>query len=336
MHFINISDLVHSKWRFLEPLSKNPDLHWSFYYGRPGNALERALQRPALGRYRAALRASFAARRDDSSVLVSHLPRAAAATNLARRWICPDRPHIAFAFNFTDLPTGSDRTRLTRWLDGIDTFVVFSRYEQAQYPEYFGFPADRFQYLPWTMQKPQAGPDNPLSQTGPYLCSIGGEGRDYALLAEAMRALPQVKMVIVARPHSIAGLTFSDNVQVYTNLPAPQTWRIAADSQGLVVPLKDAQTACGHITIVGSQLHGLPLIVTRSRGIEDYVQDGKTGFLVEAGDRDALINRLETLWASPGQAKKLGRQAQIQAEAGNDPKIWLEFFETYAATHKAG
>lgn len=330
MHFVNVSDLAGPQWRFLEPLSTNPEISWSVHLGRARSMLERSIPRPALGRYRAAFTAAREARGRRGAVLVSHLPRVSAATNMARSWLCADTPHIAFAFNFTDLPEGNDRTRLSRWLQGIDAYVVFSRFEQALYPEYFNLPESRVHYLPWTMEPPLPGPDSPLTSTEPYLCSIGGEGRDYALLAKAMKALPHQKMVIIARPYSISGISFPDNVEVFTNLPKEQTWRVAANSLGLVVPLKSSRTACGHITIVGSQLLGLPLLVTRSQGVEDYITDGHTGFLMEAGDKAGMVERLRLLHDNQELAIALGKAAQAKANTGNSPQIWLDYFETFA------
>jgi hypothetical protein len=328
--FINSTDLLAKDWRFLEPLSQNPDISWDFHYGRARNSLERAVPRPALGRYRAAFSAAMAARRDPNAVLVSHLPRMSAATNIFRKRLSPASKQIAFAFNFTDLPQGADHARLARGLQGIDEFIVFSNWEISVYSELFGIPSTKFRYLPWAMEPPVAGPDNPVS--GQYLCAIGGEGRDYALLARAMAKLPDINMVIVARPHSIAGLEFSDNVRVFTNLPAPQTWCIASDSLGLVVPLKTDTTACGHVTLVGAQLLGIPLLITRSRGVEDYVEDGRTAALVQAQDPEALIAAIQDMVKTPARAREIAQQAQQKARVQNSLAGWLAYFEKVRAS----
>ena len=224
MRFISISDLMGPDWRFLEPLSTDPSITWSTHSGLPRTPLERRIRRPALARYRAAFEAAREARNAPGSVLVSHLPLAAAATNLARRMICPQVPQVAFAFNLTDLPTGARRLYLARALQGIDKFVVFSRFERTLYADIFRLPAERIHFLPWAMGTPVLGRDNPAAGLGRYLCAVGGEGRDYALLIQVMRSLPDIRMAIVARPHSLAGLEVPDNITVFTNLPVEQTW----------------------------------------------------------------------------------------------------------------
>ncbi len=293
------------------------------------------MPRPALARWRAAWMAAMAARTRKDAILVSHLPAMAAATNLLRRTICPNTRQIAFAFNFTDLPQGWRRAWFEYALRGIDEFVVFSRFEQPLYAAHFGIPEEHIRFLPWAMDRPEPGPNSPvqgLLAPGSYLCAIGGEGRDYALLAEVMRRMPEVPLVIVARPYSIAGLNFPPNVRVFTNLPAPETWRIAVDSRGLVIPLKTDTTACGHITLVGAQLLGVPLVITRSRGVEDYVTEGETARLVMAGDADSLYDALGWLHHQPEAARAMAQRACNLAEERSRLEIWVRYFADHQST----
>jgi glycosyltransferase involved in cell wall biosynthesis len=256
----------------------------------------------------------------------------AAATNLMRRSLCPSVPQVAFAFNFTDLPQGGRRVYMTRALAGIDDFVVFSRFEQPLYADIFGIPEDRIHFLPWAMEAPVPGPENPLPEAlrrAGYLSAIGGEGRDYALLAEVMRKRPQMRMVVVARPYSIAGIDFPENVTVFTNLPVPTTWRIAADSNGLTIPLKTDTTACGHITMVGAQLLGLPLIVTRSRGVADYVTEA-IAQMVPARDSAALGAALDRVLQDPAGVARMAEAAQARATTENALATWVDYFRRLA------
>ncbi len=99
----------------------------------------------------------------------------AAATNLARRTLCPEVPQIAFAFNFTDLPQGARRRYLAAALRGIDEFVVFSRFERALYARHLDLPEDRIHFLPWAMEPPLPGPDNPAGR-GPISARSAAKG----------------------------------------------------------------------------------------------------------------------------------------------------------------
>ena len=327
MIFVNNTDLLPPDWRFIEQQWRDPRATWAFFHGVPQNALERRVKRPNLARYRAALQAVRAASADkQASILVSHLPAMTAATNVLRRLYCPEVRQVAFAFNFTTIPTGA-RLAYFRWaLQGVDEFVVFSERERDAYPGIFGIPRDRIRMLHWAMDPPVSGPENPVPFKTPYLCAVGGEGRDYALLADVMRHLPDVPLAIVARPYSVAGISFPENVRVFTNLPAPQTWRLAQDSMGLVVPLESDTTACGHITIVGAQLLDIPLIVTRSSGVADYVTDD-TAFMVSARNGEDLRGALCRV-IDGGEAVSQRRQRALEtAQRRSGTAHWVSYFE---------
>ena len=75
------------------------------------------------------------------------------------------------------------------------------------------------------------------------------------------------------------------------------------------------RTPDGHVTSVPELLGqtllegmscGAPVICTRVASMPEIVEDGKTGFIVEPGDRDGLRARLEWLAANPAESAKLG------------------------------
>lgn len=331
MNFINTTDLMPPEWRFIANEYADPAAQWQVHSGRPRNVLERLIQRPHIGRYRAAITAARAARNCENAILVSHLPRMAAATNTTRKVFCPQVPMIAFAFNFTDLPQGVMQRSHIAAFKGIEEFIVFSNYEKALYARHLDIPEDRIRFLPWAMDLPKVGEVSPVSDRRPYLCSIGGEGRDYATLIEAMKQHRQVRLVIVARPHSLKGIELPENVQAFTNLPVPQTWRIARDSIGMVLPLLSEKTPCGHITIVGAQQLGIPLVATRSLGTDDYLSDGETARLVPQANSQALAEAIAALLDDRPAADSMAQRAQQQACRDNALSKWTAYFREASA-----
>lgn len=333
MRFVSTTDLLRPDWHFLAPVCDDPNIVWETFSGLPQNALERLIRRPALARWRAAWKAARSARHGNA-ILVSHLPMMAAATNLMRQLICPHVPQIAFAFNFTDLPCGW-RLRFLRWaVKGIDEFIVFSRFEEALYSELLGIPRKCIRFLPWAMDPPQPGPKNPVADWAAspqgYLAAVGGEGRDYALLARAMRNLPNRRLAVVARPYSITGIDFPANIRVFTNLSGAATWRLAADANGMAIPLKSERTACGHITLIGTQLIGQPLVITDSLGVVDYVENGVTAQVVPVGDATALSQALERIGNDP-TVDCMAEFARSRASINNTLTRWVDYFRDAAS-----
>ena len=93
----------------------------------------------------------------------------------------------------------------------------------------------------------------------------------------------------------------------------------------MVIPLKTDTTPCGHVTLIGSQLLGLPLVISASQGVADYVEDGETAHLVPVGDREALVASLDLLAA--GALAAMGTRAQARARACNHPRVWVDYLQ---------
>jgi glycosyltransferase involved in cell wall biosynthesis len=57
------------------------------------------------------------------------------------------------------------------------------------------------------------------------------------------------------------------------------------------------------------------VIATRCVGTEDYIQHGKTGFLVKPYSPGALVDSIGQLWSDAGFRNGLAKQAGIYAKA---------------------
>ncbi len=55
---------------------------------------------------------------------------------------------------------------------------------------------------------------------------------------------------------------------------------------------------------------GLPVLSTRLGSIPEVVQDGRTGFLVQAGDISALRDKLLFFMENPGKGEAMGREGR--------------------------
>jgi glycosyltransferase involved in cell wall biosynthesis len=56
------------------------------------------------------------------------------------------------------------------------------------------------------------------------------------------------------------------------------------------------------------------VVVTRSRGVLDYVVDGETGILVDPGDVAAMREAIQGLLAHPEEARRLGQNARQRVD----------------------
>jgi glycosyltransferase involved in cell wall biosynthesis len=60
---------------------------------------------------------------------------------------------------------------------------------------------------------------------------------------------------------------------------------------------------------------GLPVVASGVGGIKELIEDGRTGWLVPAGDKDALADRLMHVMADPADAARIGAAARADAIA---------------------
>ncbi len=74
------------------------------------------------------------------------------------------------------------------------------------------------------------------------------------------------------------------------------------------------------IAAVEASASGLPVIATASGGLVDIVEDGVTGYLVDAGDEPAFATRLRLLLADAALREHMGYAARLRARAHFDAR----------------
>ena len=312
---VNVSELSNPGWIWLGGRFSEDPFRWIGITGEPSSALEKKVQRPKLSAYRAAWQTAWAAKRHDAALIVSHGPRISAWTSLFCRALGVRATHLAFSFTFEELPTGTRRTLFTNAYRDIDRFVCFSSVECRRYSEYFDIPVDRIDSLHWAVA--EAGYDSsakPIEEP-PYLCAVGGIGRDYRTLIDAMRLLPDRRLAIVARPANVEGIDLPSNVEVRTNIPLEDVWNITANAKLMVLPILDSLVPCGHGTLIMAMQLRVPSIVTQSTGMTDYVEDEVTGLVCPPADPEAMATCIERLWNDQALAERLianGRKFAIE------------------------
>lgn len=89
----------------------------------------------------------------------------------------------------------------------------------------------------------------------------------------------------------------------------PEDWLAALDIY--VLPSRSEGMSNSLLEAMAS---GLPCVATRVGSNSDLVEEGRSGFLVEAGDAASMARRLEQLAASPTLRQEFGEQARRRAK----------------------
>jgi glycosyltransferase involved in cell wall biosynthesis len=304
VRIVNVSGLD-PQWNWLaKNFGARPELAWTHVSTQSARVPAWLPRRHTWQR----LASAWTARRllpPSDSLLVSHGPRMTMYAGLANRARPRRSPHLAYSFNYTDLPTGALHRVHRIAFRTVDRFVVFSTMERSLYAEYFDIDPQRIDMIHWAVQPPRLAPGEAPLVAGDYICAVGSQARDYRVLVEAMKRLPQVKLVIVATPASMAGLALPDNVEVRMQIPLKEATNIVAHSRFTVLPLRGSQVPCGHVTLVNAMHLGKAVIVTDSIGVADYVQDDVNGLLVPPHDAVQLAERIRQLVEAPALRERL-------------------------------
>ncbi len=151
--------------------------------------------------------------------------------------------------------------------------------------------------------EPQHFAPLPLPEAGPHLVAIGrlAPQKGFALLMEAVRlaALPGLRLTLVgdgelrgeleaAAPPQVRFAGWQDEAGVRAALAAAQALILPSFAEGLPVVLMEAMAA------------GRPVIATAIAGVPELVT-AETGWLVPAGDAEALAEAIRTLAATPAE-----------------------------------
>ena len=166
----------------------------------------------------------------------------------------------------------------------------------------------------------------------PFILSQGLANRDYPTLIRAMRTLPHVVCHISAVSAwdkfkaGYEGMDIPDNVLLKSYNHPSIIRDTMAKCRIFVITLRpDAGMWCaGSTSVLQAQAMGKPVIVTYLPGIAEYLQDGKTGFLVEGNNPAALAEKIDYLWQNPQRAAEMGKYAQKWVRENFSLETWVE------------
>lgn len=194
----------------------------------------------------------------------------------------------------------------------VDVFVVHSRFDIRLSSQLLNRPSDSFVFDPYQRESPQTRlVQNTTVKVPeePYICSIGGNARDYRVLCDAVSTL-DIRLVIVARQYNMSDIEPPGNTTVICNIPLDVCDYIASKALFSVLPFDGTEPSCGQITVVTSFMLGRPVICSKSEGMHDYVTGGVNGLYVPMHDVSALREAIWSLWSDRSLLSKLAKGAE--------------------------
>ena len=196
-----------------------------------------------------------------------------------------------------------------------------------------GFPAERTltHYLGVDLERFQ----RPGTPEPALVLHVGRlvEKKGTIILIEAMRALPEARLVVIGEGPLRATLErqAGENVRFLGALPAAEVatwmgraWLLAVPS----VTARDGDAEGLPTVIVEAAAAALPAIGTRHSGIPEAIIDGETGFLVPERDPGALAARIGELLAARDLRHRMGAAARHLAKERFDSERQIARLES--------
>lgn len=297
-----------------------PEVDWLFFDDRPRNPLERKIPQAVL-RARACMAAVIAAKRRGARAIFAHGHEYAVPCLAALQALRLDIPVVVVAYNYVRIPTGFRLKLARQFLPRAARLLIASEMERDLYSAAIGIDKSRLEMERWSLDRVNETPGEPM-QPGRYVCSIGGNARDYRTLLAAARLAPHIPVVVVARPGNPGLEDPPDNVKIHYNLPMDSAMNVLAHSEFMALPLVSTETPCGHVTLVLAMHRKKPFIVTDSRGVADYQEGESHSLAVPANDPQALAAAIGRLWDDAPLRQSMSERA-------------LRFAHDYCSTENA-
>ncbi len=141
--------------------------------------------------------------------------------------------------------------------------------------------------------------------------------------AHVQKTIPDSRLVIVGKSRfesdnylysvqrRMRRLGVRDKVYFTGELPLIWLQKAYAACNVFVLP---SETETFGIVVAEASSSGKPVVVTRSGGPEEIVEDGKTGYVVEPCDHEAMAERVIRLLSDEKLSKKMGESGRRRAE----------------------
>ncbi len=183
-----------------------------------------------------------------------------------------------------------------------------------------GFPGERIHVLP---NVNPISNSEPKKNNGEYIGYVGRiseeKGIDTLLEAARQTELP----VRLAGDYSVMPdlvAAAPSNVEFIGTLNRDQLADFYRNARFVVVPSTCLETF--GMVALEAMSYGLPVIASRTGGLQEVVNDDVSGFLFEKGNAMQLAEKMKQLWANPELVRKMGEAGQTKLSREYSKEIY--------------
>lgn len=189
---------------------------------------------------------------------------------------------------------------------------VMTSWERTHYASIFGVDKDRLVHIPFPMIRSESSCEPVNRKDGHYIMSSGRNSCDWGTFVRAVSDLPEYPAVIIHSKddrRQFRDLCLPEHITVFCEIPPEEHDGLLKRSTCYVITLHETMGSSGHVRLSHAITLGVPIIVTRNSGLDEYVTDGKTGIVVPPSDPIALRKAIARLMGNPSLQKSLSENA---------------------------
>ena len=199
----------------------------------------------------------------------------------------------------------------------LDTIVAYGRREVDELRAWLGEGGPRVEFVPFGVDTEHFRPD-PAVQPGHDVVSVGADPRrDFALLVELARRLPERSFRIVASADNARTLeALPANVRLEVDMPFSRVRESLTHARVVALPVRENTYSGATTTLLQAMACGKPVVVTRTAAIASgyHLEDGVNCRLVPPGNLAALEQAVVSVLEDHLQAEGLGVRARQTVE----------------------
>ncbi|HEU0315968.1 MAG TPA: glycosyltransferase [Solirubrobacteraceae bacterium] len=216
------------------------------------------------------------------------------------------------------------RAKVERWAlrRALRAGHVLTRAEVDLYARRLDLDPGRFAYIPW--YRATAGANPPEYAVDGGLLSAGRAFCDWETLLAATGDLPWPLTVVCSaedRPR-VVGLDPDGRVDVRSEIPVAEYRALLRGAALAVFAMHDGGVSQGQVRLSDAADAGVPVVVTATASLVDYVMPGVTAVTVPVGDPRALRAAISALMAAPAGRRELRDRAARHASAWTSDDYW--------------
>lgn len=163
----------------------------------------------------------------------------------------------------------------------IKYFIVFSESEKRRYSSYFGISETQFVFE--RLGYEDKTNEVKISEHEEFYLAAGRSNRDYNFLVNAWGKRKE-KLEIICDTLMLRNVP--DNIKILSNCHNNGFFMELSRCKAVIVPLEDMHISSGQLVIIQAMMYGKPIIVTENDTVRDYVDDRKTGLIIEKNEGD--------------------------------------------------